>query len=419
MATWAKVKFFYKTMLGSTGSTLTATSTEADNDYDADYILNWLETNMWKAEDSGIADPQYITYDEGANLGSELMGNIGFETAGGGGADVFADWTEDASDGSIDDETSLVNSGSHACKLTQGTSVATKINQLITVTAGDIIHFSFYTRGDGAYDGRYQIYDITNGVPIVSVTSTGIVGTTYAQITKRFTVPALCTTIRIQFYPAATDTAIAYFDDCTFRVDTATAEADYIAVLGHNLNTAGVTATLQYSMDNFDTDTNDAFTGIAVSADTVFSKEFTSPGAHRYWRMKLAGHGSIAPYMTLAVWGEATELDYMSSSIDPYADDIKATVNRTQGGHVSGVHVKHTMRNFNLTFDTTDQTVRDRIRTWRDNHGLKNFFLAWEVNNNPSDVWLMRPSGSTLATPYSDFNTSYYNASIQLEGRKE
>lgn len=266
MATFAKVKFFYETMLGSIGSTLVATSTEADNDYDVDYIFNWLETNMWKAEDSGIADPQYITYDAGA-------GN--------------------------------------------------------------------------------------------------------------------------------------------------TKEADYIVILGHNLNTAGVTITLQYSTDNFSGDINDAFTGIVVSADTVFSKEFTSPGAKRYWRIKLAGHGATAPYMTLAVWGEATELDYMSSSIDPYADDIKATVNRTQGGFVSGIHVKHTMRNFNLTFDSTDQTTRDKIRTWRDNHGLKNFFLAWEVNNNPSDVWLMRPSGSTLATPYSDFNTSYYNASIQLEGRKE
>lgn len=419
MATWAKVKFFYQTMLGSTGSTLTATSTEADNDYDVDYIFNWLETNMWKAEDSGIADPQYITYDEGANLGSELMTNIGFETAGGGGADVFADWIEAASDGAIDDEGTLVNSGSHACKLTQGSSIDTLIKQTVSVTADDVEELTFYTRGDGTYEGRYRIFDLTNAVFITPVLLTGVTGTTYTQITKQFVVPATSTQIQIIFLAPSTDTGVAYFDDCSLKVSTATAEADYIAILGHNLNTAGVTATLQYSMDNFDTDINNAFTGIVVSADTVFSKEFTSPGAHRWWRLKLAGHGSTAPYMTLAVWGEATELDYMSSSIDPYADDIKATVNKTQGGHVSGIHVKHTMRNFNLTFDSTDQTTRDKIRTWRDNHGLKNFFLAWEVNNNPSDVWLMRPSGSTLATPYADFNTAYYNASIQLEGRKE
>ena len=265
MPVFAKVKFFYETMLGSTGSTLTATSTEADNDYDVDYIFNWLETNMWKAEESGIADPQFITYDAG-------VGN--------------------------------------------------------------------------------------------------------------------------------------------------TKEADYIVILGHNLNTAGVTVTLQYSTDNFSGDINDAFTGIVVSADTVFSKEFTSQDK-RYWRIKLAGHGATAPYMTLAVWGEATELDYMSSSIDPYADDIKATINRTQGGHVSGIHVKHTMRNFNLTFDSTDITTYDKVRAWRTDHGLQNFFLAWDVDNSPTDVWLMRPSGSTFSAPYSAFNTSYRNVNIQLEGRKE
>jgi len=265
MATWAKVKFFHKTMLGSTGSTLVATSTEADNDYDVDYIFNWLETNLWKAEDSGVADPQYITYDAGA-------GN--------------------------------------------------------------------------------------------------------------------------------------------------TESADYVVILGHNLNTAGVTVTLQYSTDDFTGDINDAFTGIVVSADTVFSKEFTSQDK-RYWRLKLSGHGATAPCMTLAVWGEATELDYMSSSIDPYADDIKATVNRTQGGYVSGIHVKHTMRNFNLTFDATDITTYDKVRAWRDDHGLQNFFLAWETANNPTEVWLMRPSGGTFSAPYSDFNTERRDVNIQLEGRKE
>ena len=63
MATWQKVKFFYATMLGSTGSTLAADST-ASGDYDVDYIFNMLETNMWKS--ANTTDPQYITYDAGA-----------------------------------------------------------------------------------------------------------------------------------------------------------------------------------------------------------------------------------------------------------------------------------------------------------------------------------------------------------------
>jgi hypothetical protein len=62
MATWAKVKFFWDKMLGSAGSTLSATSTAA-GDYSSDYLYNMLETNIWKAADTL---PAYISYDAGA-----------------------------------------------------------------------------------------------------------------------------------------------------------------------------------------------------------------------------------------------------------------------------------------------------------------------------------------------------------------
>src|SRR3990172_13005583 len=63
MATWAKFKFFYDTMLGSTGSSLVATTT-ATGDYLAAYIYNMLETNMWKA--ANTTTPMYLTYDAGS-----------------------------------------------------------------------------------------------------------------------------------------------------------------------------------------------------------------------------------------------------------------------------------------------------------------------------------------------------------------
>lgn len=58
MAVWNKIKFYCDTMLGSTGSTLTATST-ASGDYSVNYLYNMLETNMWKAADA--TSPQYIS----------------------------------------------------------------------------------------------------------------------------------------------------------------------------------------------------------------------------------------------------------------------------------------------------------------------------------------------------------------------
>ncbi len=63
MATWAKIKFFYDIMLGTAGSSLTATST-ASGDYSVNYLYNMLETNMWKAANTNT--PMYIAYDAGA-----------------------------------------------------------------------------------------------------------------------------------------------------------------------------------------------------------------------------------------------------------------------------------------------------------------------------------------------------------------
>ena len=114
------------------------------------------------------------------------MTNGSFETAGAGGADVFANWTETASDGAIADEGSLVKKGSHACKLTAGASVNTRIGNTgasdrLTVVAETDYKLSVWTRGDGTYSGFYQIYDHSNGANIVAKTTLAVTGTTYTH----------------------------------------------------------------------------------------------------------------------------------------------------------------------------------------------------------------------------------------------
>lgn len=264
MAQWAKFKLFYATMLGSTGSSLVATSTESTGDYDVDYIYNMREVNSWKAEDSGIADPQYITYD-----------------AGGGN-------TEDA---------------------------------------------------------------------------------------------------------------------------------DYLVILGHNLNTLGVTVTLQWSTDNFSSSVNDAFTGVAIGADTVYLKEFSSPGAKRYWRVKLEGHGSSAPYMAICIWGLKTELDWASAAFDPYSQSTKANVTMSQGGFNTGIHEKYTERSLSLQMSDSDDTLYQKVKTYWETHGINNVFVAWDTANNSGDVWLMRPS-SKFSNPFNQTGV-YRNISLRFTGRKE
>lgn len=65
MATWEKIKFFYKTMLNNVDGTLTSNSTEDSNNYDVANIKNFLEVNSWQAEATGLLDPIYIKFDNG------------------------------------------------------------------------------------------------------------------------------------------------------------------------------------------------------------------------------------------------------------------------------------------------------------------------------------------------------------------
>jgi len=159
-----------------------------------------------------IAPPTY---------GSELLTNAGFETAGGGGADVFGTWVETTGDGTIVDETTLFRSGAHAAKLTAGATANTKVAQTVAVVASVNYRLSFWTRGDGTYGGQYGVYDVSNSANIKAITATAITGTTYSLITYDFTTPVGCTSVRIDLWNPSINTGIAYFDDISLKAISA------------------------------------------------------------------------------------------------------------------------------------------------------------------------------------------------------
>ena len=159
-----------------------------------------------------------VAYDYTA-LGLELLSNIGFETAGGGGVDIWASWTEDAGDGALANEGVIVHGGADACKMTAGATAATFVYQAaIPVIAEQQYAFSFYARGDGTNAGRYDVYDETNAAYIISLTSTGVTAAAYALVDASFTAPAGCATIRILLRCPEANGGICYFDDTTLRL---------------------------------------------------------------------------------------------------------------------------------------------------------------------------------------------------------
>jgi hypothetical protein len=128
------------------------------------------------------------------------------------GADVWANWTETAGNGAIASETTSVYAGNIAAKLTAGAGVNTKVAQAITTVAAKEYRLRFWTRGDGTYGGQYGIYDASNSGDITAKTATAITGTAYTQVTKEFTAPASCISVRIDLWCPSTNTGVAYFD---------------------------------------------------------------------------------------------------------------------------------------------------------------------------------------------------------------
>ena len=194
-----------------------------------------------------------------------------------------------------------------------------------------------------------------------------------------------------------------------------TITADYIVIHGHNLNTAGATITLQYSDDNFSADTNDAFTGFAVAADTTLLKEFTEV-AERYWRLKIE-NCTVVPQISICYWGQTVELDYCENSFDPNAIDDKANINKSQNGYILGIYNRYKRRFFTLSWTEADSDLYDKIKDLQESVGRENFVIAWETEAHSSDVFLMYITG--------DFNNQYVNQAqyrnvkLSLEGRAE
>lgn len=148
---------------------------------------------------------------------TDIMTNGGFETAGGGGADVFGTWSESASDGAIARDTGIKYAGAASAKLTAGASINTYVYESRPVTPGKTYQLDFWTRGDGTYGGRYYVYDSTNAAYLITTTATGITGTSFSQVTATFTCPANCNQVLIGIMCPSTNTGIAYFDNVTIR----------------------------------------------------------------------------------------------------------------------------------------------------------------------------------------------------------
>ncbi len=136
----------------------------------------------------------------------------------------------------------------------------------------------------------------------------------------------------------------------------------------------------------------------------------------RHWRLKMSGLGT-APHMNICIWGDKTELDYATAAFDPHGEQVRSEVNVSNTGYIMGVHTRYSERRISLAFREADAALYEKVKSWWENSGLKNFFVGWERGNNPDDVFLMFPE-KTFNNPFQNGGL-FRDINIKLKGRKE
>ena len=94
--------------------------------------------------------------------GANVISNPGFETAGGGGADVFANWTEGtAGTSSVNDETGDVHEDSHACRLDiDASNNSASLYNTFALSIGETYELSiWYKNSEAAKTMRFYLYN--------------------------------------------------------------------------------------------------------------------------------------------------------------------------------------------------------------------------------------------------------------------
>jgi len=195
--------------------------------------------------------------------------------------------------------------------------------------------------------------------------------------------------------------------------------ADCLAIIGHNLYTAGATVSVESSPDN--ATWTERLAGFVPTSDKALLKKFTSASA-QYWRIKIVT-AAVAAYVAVAFLGVKIQFDYPPETpYPPYSETPVADVKRNKNGHILGASTYNPMLELTAQFGFVSRTWLDAyfIPFWQNHARLfKPFFFAWDLDTYPADVFFVSIDDKmALETPFSIL--AYVDAiSLTMRGVRE
>ena len=156
------------------------------------------------------------------------LSNPGFETAGEGGADVFASWAEQTDSGNATitrgSTTPDPHGGSYYCEIysVAGGDVEGNVNQDVAVIPGERYRLTVWGRISGIYASmqpRWGVWDNTNSKWIVPREGTSLFSSLeWQQASLYFTVPTGCVSLKVVLYMNINIDSTVYFDDVSLNL---------------------------------------------------------------------------------------------------------------------------------------------------------------------------------------------------------
>ena len=184
--------------------------------------------------------------------GSELLSNPGFETAGAGGVDVFANWVEGVDiqgssppdiDEYVRNETVIIHGGSDSAECVGGTEPPPTfvsngfVYQDVTVTPGETYNLTYWVYSNLVYGtyfisaSHYSLYDVTNSDWIIEKTIITTPFETWTERSLSFVAPAGCVSVRLKLGAEYGGVAgEAYFDDVSIKLTETLGDVETLAV---------------------------------------------------------------------------------------------------------------------------------------------------------------------------------------------